>query len=121
MPLAAAKSVGVVATPCLHPTPEVVSDAVRNDTLVVGAVPYLAVADGVPAQYLRRGTGAVLVMPEYAEEWPADAAVTRHHAGTAADFELGRRGRFSDQLAVQAVFRDPHRVPALRAFGQQSS
>lgn len=96
-------------------------DDIRNDTLAVGAVPYLVVADDVPGQYLRRGAGSVLVIPEYAEEWPADAVVAGHHAGDAADFELGRRGRFWDQLAVQAVLRDRHRVPALRAFAQQSS
>lgn len=89
---------------------------IRNDTLAVGAVPYLVAADDAQGQYLRRGPGAVLLMPEYAEEWPADAVVAAHHAAADADFELGRRARYWDQLAVQAVLRDRHRIPALRAF-----
>ena len=55
-------------------------------------------------------------MPDYAMTWPADGPVTDHHRVAVDSFELGREGRFWDQLAVQAVLRDRHRIPALAAF-----
>ena len=55
-------------------------------------------------------------MPDYAMTWPADGPVADHHLLAVDSFELGREGRFWDQLAVQAVLRDRHRIPALAAF-----
>jgi hypothetical protein len=91
-------------------------DDIRNDTLAVGAVPSAVDADDVRGQYLRSGTGVRRVMPDYAMTWPADGPVADHHLLAVDSFELGREGRFWDQLAVQAVLRDRNRIPALAAF-----
>lgn len=93
-------------------------DDIRNDVLAVDAVPYIVEADDVPAQYLRTGQGLRRVMPlAYADQWPGSSVVVaRHHEWDADSFQLGRQNRFWDQLAIQAVLRDRHRMPALRGW-----
>jgi hypothetical protein len=91
-------------------------DDIRNDTLAVGAVPSCVEADDVRSQYLKSGAGLRRVMPAYTTTWPPDGPVADHHKFAVDGFELGRERRFWDQLAVQAVVRDRHRIPALAAF-----
>ena len=93
-------------------------DDIRNDVLAVDAVPYIVEADDVPAQYLRTGQGLRRVMPlAYADQWPSSpVVVARHHKWGADSFQLGRQNRFWDQLAIQAILRDRHRMPALRGW-----
>jgi len=87
-------------------------DDITNDMLAVGAVPYFVEAPDAPAQYLPYGTGAVRVLPDYAHAWPGSALVAAHHARAADGFELGRRGRFWDELAGGSTSRSapPHRL-----------
>ena len=96
--------------------PELYED-IHNELLAVDAVPTLVLAEDVPGQYLRDGQGARRAFPiDYAEVWPPDGTpVARHHHETADAYELGRRLRIWDQLALQAVLRDRHRVAALAA------
>jgi len=58
------------------------------------------------------------VLPvDYADEWPPTGGhVAGHHRPSA--YALARLARPWDQLAVQAVTRDRHRVDALTAFVQ---
>lgn len=93
-------------------------DDIRNEMLAVDVVATIVIADDVPGQYVRHGEGVFRVTPiDYAEEWPSDGSpVAHHHRGVAGDYVLGRFGRQWDQLAVQAVTRDRHRVDTLRAF-----
>jgi hypothetical protein len=89
---------------------------IHNDTLVVGAVPFVTLADTADALYRRFGDGVRRLMPTYVDEWPGDGRpVAEHHIASNAQLELEERARYWDQLAVQAVLRDRHHIAVLRA------
>jgi Restriction endonuclease len=93
---------------------------IRNDTIVVGAVPILTLADTADAQYRRFGDGVRRLMPAYADEWPGNGTpVAEHHTDSAARVEVRRSARYWDQFAVQAVLRDRHGIEALRRVLRQ--
>jgi hypothetical protein len=88
---------------------------IRNDTVAVGAIPILTVADTADADYRRSGDGVRRLMPEYADEWPGNGVpVAEHLTDSAGPGGLARSARYWDQFAVQAVLRDRHSIEALR-------
>lgn len=96
-----------------------VFELARNDFMAVGVTLPVLEASDTRGQYSIGGDGLHMTPNmEYSEAWvPHDGwKVAPHHHRTSRPYYLERIGRQWDHLAVSAVLRDRHFLPACMAF-----